>query len=149
MYFILCSFVADIISCVEFNADGELLATGDKGGRVVIFQRDQTVILFIYYETQCNMSYKMIYNTVSSKRHVCLNTSVLIDDPLTNDDDAKYTSVVDESCHTSNICYLCLAQLAPIHAPHESDPSLLVKCAIARGLNDVEHATYLLTVFLL
>jgi len=36
-------FVADIISCVEFNADGELLATGDKGGRVVIFQRDQTV----------------------------------------------------------------------------------------------------------
>lgn len=32
---------ADIISCVEFNSDGELLATGDKGGRVVIFQRDQ------------------------------------------------------------------------------------------------------------
>ncbi|XP_023222030.1 protein phosphatase PP2A 55 kDa regulatory subunit-like [Centruroides vittatus] len=31
---------ADIISCVEFNCDGELLATGDKGGRVVIFQRD-------------------------------------------------------------------------------------------------------------
>lgn len=33
-------FLADIISCVEFNHDGELLATGDKGGRVVIFQRD-------------------------------------------------------------------------------------------------------------
>ncbi|RWS12507.1 Protein phosphatase PP2A regulatory subunit-like protein [Dinothrombium tinctorium] len=32
---------ADIISCVEFNDDGELLATGDKGGRVVIFQRDE------------------------------------------------------------------------------------------------------------
>ncbi|XP_055376482.1 protein phosphatase PP2A 55 kDa regulatory subunit isoform X1 [Condylostylus longicornis] len=31
---------ADIISCVEYNHDGELLATGDKGGRVVIFQRD-------------------------------------------------------------------------------------------------------------
>jgi serine/threonine-protein phosphatase 2A regulatory subunit B len=31
---------ADIISCVEFNDDGEFLATGDKGGRVVIFQRD-------------------------------------------------------------------------------------------------------------
>ena len=31
-------FTADIISCVEFNQDGELLATGDKGGRVVIFQ---------------------------------------------------------------------------------------------------------------
>ncbi|XP_067657740.1 serine/threonine-protein phosphatase 2A 55 kDa regulatory subunit B alpha isoform-like isoform X1 [Haliotis asinina] len=32
---------ADIISCVEFNSDGDLLATGDKGGRVVIFQRDR------------------------------------------------------------------------------------------------------------
>ncbi|XP_021962368.1 protein phosphatase PP2A 55 kDa regulatory subunit isoform X2 [Folsomia candida] len=31
---------ADIVSCVEFNHDGEFLATGDKGGRVVIFQRD-------------------------------------------------------------------------------------------------------------
>lgn len=31
---------ADIISAVEFNHDGELLATGDKGGRVVIFQRN-------------------------------------------------------------------------------------------------------------
>ena len=30
---------ADIISAVEFNHDGEFLATGDKGGRVVIFQR--------------------------------------------------------------------------------------------------------------
>ena len=34
---------ADIISCVEFNQDGDLLATGDKGGRVVIFQRDPAV----------------------------------------------------------------------------------------------------------
>ncbi|ESN96032.1 hypothetical protein HELRODRAFT_95199 [Helobdella robusta] len=33
---------ADIISCVEFNADGSLLATGDKGGRIVIFQRGPT-----------------------------------------------------------------------------------------------------------
>ncbi|XP_069941356.1 serine/threonine-protein phosphatase 2A 55 kDa regulatory subunit B delta isoform isoform X2 [Cherax quadricarinatus] len=32
--------ITDIISCVEFNHDGDLLATGDKGGRVVIFQRD-------------------------------------------------------------------------------------------------------------
>ena len=36
-------FPADIISCVEFSHDGELLATGDKGGRVVIFQHDQMV----------------------------------------------------------------------------------------------------------
>uniref|UniRef100_A0A8C5M3A0 Serine/threonine-protein phosphatase 2A 55 kDa regulatory subunit B n=1 Tax=Leptobrachium leishanense TaxID=445787 RepID=A0A8C5M3A0_9ANUR len=32
---------SDIISTVEFNNTGELLATGDKGGRVVIFQREQ------------------------------------------------------------------------------------------------------------
>ncbi|XP_072791484.1 serine/threonine-protein phosphatase 2A 55 kDa regulatory subunit B beta isoform isoform X1 [Taeniopygia guttata] len=32
---------SDIISTVEFNHTGELLATGDKGGRVVIFQREQ------------------------------------------------------------------------------------------------------------
>uniref|UniRef100_A0A8C0VD21 Serine/threonine-protein phosphatase 2A 55 kDa regulatory subunit B n=1 Tax=Cyanistes caeruleus TaxID=156563 RepID=A0A8C0VD21_CYACU len=32
---------ADIISTVEFNYTGDLLATGDKGGRVVIFQREQ------------------------------------------------------------------------------------------------------------
>lgn len=37
---------ADLISCVEFNHDGELLATGDKGGRVVIFQRDPMVNKF-------------------------------------------------------------------------------------------------------
>ena len=33
--------VADIISAVEFNHDGEYLATGDKGGRVVLFERNQ------------------------------------------------------------------------------------------------------------
>ncbi|XP_040597798.1 serine/threonine-protein phosphatase 2A 55 kDa regulatory subunit B beta isoform isoform X1 [Mesocricetus auratus] len=36
---------ADIISTVEFNHTGELLATGDKGGRVVIFQREQEVLV--------------------------------------------------------------------------------------------------------
>lgn len=38
-----CVFLADIISTVEFNYSGELLATGDKGGRVVIFQHEQEV----------------------------------------------------------------------------------------------------------
>lgn len=36
-------YSADIISTVEFNSTGELLATGDKGGRVVVFQREQEV----------------------------------------------------------------------------------------------------------
>lgn len=43
MIMMLFCFLADIISCVEFNDDGEFLATGDKGGRVVIFQRDANV----------------------------------------------------------------------------------------------------------
>uniref|UniRef100_A0ACB8E635 Serine/threonine-protein phosphatase 2A 55 kDa regulatory subunit B gamma isoform n=1 Tax=Sphaerodactylus townsendi TaxID=933632 RepID=A0ACB8E635_9SAUR len=32
--------MSDIISTAEFNHTGDLLATGDKGGRVVIFQRE-------------------------------------------------------------------------------------------------------------
>ncbi|KAF7232966.1 hypothetical protein EG68_05428 [Paragonimus skrjabini miyazakii] len=32
---------ADVISCVEYDKTGEFLATGDRGGRIVIFQRDQ------------------------------------------------------------------------------------------------------------
>lgn len=33
---------ADIISTLEFDDTGDYLATGDKGGRVVLFQRDKT-----------------------------------------------------------------------------------------------------------
>ena len=36
-------FTADLISTVEFNHNGDLLATGDKGGRIVIFQKDDAV----------------------------------------------------------------------------------------------------------
>jgi serine/threonine-protein phosphatase 2A regulatory subunit B len=36
---------ADIISTVEFDATGNYLATGDKGGRVVLFERNESVSL--------------------------------------------------------------------------------------------------------
>jgi len=36
--------VADIISTVEFDHTGDYLATGDKGGRVVLFERFEGVI---------------------------------------------------------------------------------------------------------
>ncbi|XP_052831600.1 serine/threonine-protein phosphatase 2A 55 kDa regulatory subunit B alpha isoform [Octopus bimaculoides] len=49
---------ADIISCVEFNSDGELLATGDKGGRVVIFQHDKSV-------STCSVFFSVILFCVS------------------------------------------------------------------------------------
>lgn len=37
---------ADIISTVEFDHTGNYLATGDKGGRVVLFERNETVFAF-------------------------------------------------------------------------------------------------------
>lgn len=42
---------ADVISTVEFNQTGDLLATGDKGGRVVIFQRETEVSLSCKFDT--------------------------------------------------------------------------------------------------
>jgi hypothetical protein len=41
-------FAADIISTVEFDQTGNYLATGDKGGRVVLFERNETVSLSVY-----------------------------------------------------------------------------------------------------
>ena len=35
--------LADIIATVEFDHTGNYLATGDKGGRVVLFERNETV----------------------------------------------------------------------------------------------------------
>jgi hypothetical protein len=37
------SITADIISTVEFDHTGDYLATGDKGGRVVLFERNEQV----------------------------------------------------------------------------------------------------------
>ncbi|CAB1319720.1 unnamed protein product, partial [Coregonus sp. 'balchen'] len=52
---------ADIISTVEFNHSGELLATGDKGGRVVIFQQE----LESKNQPQCRGEYN-VYSTFQS-----------------------------------------------------------------------------------
>jgi hypothetical protein len=41
----LMKAAADIISTVEFDQTGNYLATGDKGGRVVLFERNETVCL--------------------------------------------------------------------------------------------------------
>ena len=35
--------IADVISTVEFDSTGNYLATGDKGGRVVLFERNEQV----------------------------------------------------------------------------------------------------------
>lgn len=45
----------DIVSAVEFNETGEYIATGDRGGRVVIFERSQVhFICFCYFEQTFN-----------------------------------------------------------------------------------------------
>ncbi len=36
---VLTAIAADIISAIEFDASGQHLATGDRGGRVVLFER--------------------------------------------------------------------------------------------------------------
>lgn len=64
-------FSADIISTVEFNHDGELLATGDKGGRVVIFQREPEVCSSFnadlsQYISKCNVFFSFGYNCVKA-----------------------------------------------------------------------------------
>lgn len=40
-YFVL--FAADLITAVEFDPTGDYLATGDRGGRVVLFERNEDV----------------------------------------------------------------------------------------------------------
>lgn len=42
-----CFIIADIISAVEFDHTGDYLATGDKGGRVVLFERNENVSLIV------------------------------------------------------------------------------------------------------
>lgn len=61
---------ADIISTVEFNYSGDLLATGDKGGRVVIFQREQEVSAL----QSSQMSSHMLHILLPRKETVFVNT---------------------------------------------------------------------------
>lgn len=42
---------ADIISTVEFDHTGDYLATGDKGGRVVLFERNEQVSSWLQSQT--------------------------------------------------------------------------------------------------
>ncbi|XP_055017286.1 LOW QUALITY PROTEIN: serine/threonine-protein phosphatase 2A 55 kDa regulatory subunit B alpha isoform [Boleophthalmus pectinirostris] len=53
---------ADIISTVEFNYTGELLATGDRGGRIVIFEQDKS-----QNQPQCRAQYN-VYSTFQSHK---------------------------------------------------------------------------------
>jgi serine/threonine-protein phosphatase 2A regulatory subunit B len=52
---------ADIITAIQFSDDGELLATGDKGGRVVIFKRHED-----FTATGARSSEYTVYSTFQS-----------------------------------------------------------------------------------
>lgn len=55
-------FAADIISAVEFDETGDYLATGDKGGRVVLFERNEAVTMGDHWRTHIfNISHPSVY----------------------------------------------------------------------------------------
>jgi serine/threonine-protein phosphatase 2A regulatory subunit B len=68
--------VADLISCVEFNETGDLLATGDKGGRVVVFQRDQNVSKLLMCSEKLRVAmFALAVRVTSTLLHVCVQAS--------------------------------------------------------------------------
>ena len=57
---------ADIISTVEFDHTGNYLATGDKGGRVVLFERNETVSA-----CQCCYLSVILFGTDTTQKKTC------------------------------------------------------------------------------
>lgn len=54
-------FAVDIISAIEFDKSGDHLATGDRGGRVVLFERTDTKEVICCICLLCdNLSLKII-----------------------------------------------------------------------------------------
>jgi hypothetical protein len=53
--------IADIIAAVEFSHDGEYLATGDKGGRVVLFERNREHDVSLLQECDFHVGNVYIY----------------------------------------------------------------------------------------
>ena len=64
---LLTASAADIISTVEFDQTGNYLATGDKGGRVVLFERNETV--------RPSLSYSLAVSRLTKCRKKPVNTS--------------------------------------------------------------------------
>lgn len=51
---IILSFLADLITAVEFDPTGNYLATGDRSGRVVLFERNDDVSKKCQYQKRRN-----------------------------------------------------------------------------------------------
>ena len=59
-FFLGSILAADTISSIDFNEDGEFLAAGDKGGRIVVFKRDVEVREI---NTRTNFPFSVLYNS--------------------------------------------------------------------------------------
>jgi hypothetical protein len=58
---------ADVLSTVEFDTTGDYLATGDKGGRIVVFERADSGKVCLIVELLCYtyLDYQTIVLTIS------------------------------------------------------------------------------------
>jgi hypothetical protein len=63
-HMLTCGCIADIISTVEFDHTGDYLATGDKGGRVVLFERFEgvhpTATVVVSYDVEKRMRIQIL-----------------------------------------------------------------------------------------
>lgn len=66
---IILSFLADLITAVEFDPTGNYLATGDRSGRVVLFERNDDVSKSVNIKGEETMTQKI------EIRHKDVNTS--------------------------------------------------------------------------
>lgn len=53
---VVFNFAVDIISAIEFDKSGDHLATGDRGGRVVLFERTDTKDVWSFLTLLVSMS---------------------------------------------------------------------------------------------
>ena len=56
-----CCCAEDVVSAVEFDETGDFIAAGDKGGRIVVFERDHVSAVGAAHRVQIEQNAN--YNT--------------------------------------------------------------------------------------
>jgi len=72
-YLLCVAFLVDIISAIEFNKTGNYLATGDKGGRVVLFERMDNKDVCLYLSLYYFLPFKVLSAYVLNYFYILLN----------------------------------------------------------------------------
>lgn len=85
-------FVVDIISAIEFDKTGDHLATGDRGGRVVLFERTDTkevcfyfwgiLIIIISLEAELRTDYSLGFSLLQTVSVACWKSKRFREDRL-------------------------------------------------------------------